>query len=172
MTATTHKPSSYSQAVVTDIAVGMVAGLAAAGAMHLFQVGWAKFIKAPTEMPATAKAADTVADAVTGDEVPEGYRVAASNCVHYVTGALIGGVYGLLAGLQPMLTTGRGILFGAVTWLAGDELAVPALGFGPPPSEVDKDAHLYGALSHAVFALTLDQVRRRLNVAIARHRNE
>jgi len=90
--------------------------------------------------------------------------------VHYLTGAAIGGVYGLIAGLMPAATLGRGILFGASTWLMGDELAVPALKLGPPAEDVDAQQHTYSALSHAVFALTLDQVRRFLNQRLAQRR--
>lgn len=163
---------SYPQAVLEDVAVGIAAGVVAAGAMHLFQVAWAKAVKAPSGTPATAKAADAVSEAVQDRPVRKGYRHIASNSVHYLTGAAIGGAYGLLAGLMPGITLGRGFLFGASTWLMGDEVAVPALDLGPPPSEVEGQTHVYGALSHAVFALTLDQVRRILNQRIAQQRQK
>ena len=121
-------------------------------------------------MPATAKAADALSEAVQDAPIHKGYRHIASNGVHYLTGAALGGAYGLLAGLMPGITLGRGFLFGASTWLMGDEVAVPALKLGPLPSEIKGEAHVYGALSHAVFALTLDQVRRFLNQRIAQRR--
>jgi len=58
--ARNSKPISYGHAVLEDVAVGMAAGLVAAGAMHLFQVAWAKAVKAPEGKPATVKAADTI----------------------------------------------------------------------------------------------------------------
>jgi hypothetical protein len=161
---------SQSQAIITDIAVGVVAGLAAAGAMHLFQMAWAKAVEPPSGTPATAKAADKLSEGARGKRISKGHRQIASNGVHYFTGALLGAAYGLIAGLQPVLTTGRGLLFGVGTWLVGDELAVPALGLSPPPSDVDAKLHAYGALSHAVFGLALDHVRRHLNERIAQAR--
>ena len=46
-------------------------------------------------------------------------------------------------------------------WTA-DEVAVPALGFGPPPLETPASTHASALASHAVYGLTTDLVRRAL----------
>ena len=70
-------------------------------------------------------------------------KLLAGDAVHYTTGALIGAVYGLLAGLAPIITVGRGTLLGAAVFALGDELAVPALEFGPRASEAPMQAHAH-----------------------------
>jgi putative membrane protein len=87
--------------------------------------------------------------------------------VHYATGALIGAVYGLAAGVFPAITLGSGLLFSGAVWLLGDELAVPALRLGPPPQETEARQHVLGIASHIVFGLAIDQVRRRVNALIS-----
>jgi uncharacterized membrane protein YagU involved in acid resistance len=155
---------TYGQAVALDIAVGAVAGLVAAAAMEAFQVAAASQIEElESDEPATAKAADSLSHAATGKSLPEKTKKVASTAVHYMTGAIIGGVYGLIAGIAPVFTMGRGLVFAAAVWMLGDELAVPALGWAPRASDTPPENHAYGAASHAVFALTLDFVRRKLN---------
>lgn len=161
------KRQTYGEAVITDIAVGAVAGLVAAGVMHAFQRAWAMGIDEPDGTPATHRAADAISEAVSGEPVPPSRKALAGNAVHYTTGALIGAAYGLLAGLAPIITVGRGTLFGAAVFALGDELAVPALGFGPRASETPPEVHAYSGASHAVFSLTMDFVRRKLNERIS-----
>ena len=155
---------SYGQAVVIDIAVGMAAGLDAAAVMQGFQAAAARQIDGLAGgEPATAKAADCISEAVAEKSLPEKSKQRASAAVHYAVGAIIGGVYGVIAGLVPIVTVGRGLAFAVGVWALDDELTVPALGFAPRASETSAEKHAYGAASHAVFALTTDTVRRKLN---------
>lgn len=158
------KRMTYGQAVMLDLAVGMAAGLVAAAAMQAFQSAITTQIDdlEPAE-PATAKAAEAISQKVTGKPLPEAYKGAAATAVHYGTGALIGSAYGLAAGLVPLVTLGRGLLFGAVVWGLGDELATPALGLSRRASDTAPEKHAYGAASHAIFSITMDAVRRKLN---------
>lgn len=162
-----RRPISYGEAVIADIAVGAVAGLVAAGMMHAFQSAWAAAIDKPESTPATHRAADAISEAVYGGPVSPSRKSLAGNAIHYTTGALIGAAYGLLAGVAPIITVGHGTLFGAAVFALGDELAVPALGFGPRASEAPAELHAYSGASHAVFALAMDFARRKLNERIS-----
>src|ERR1700761_8339815 len=106
------KRMTYGEAVMIDVAVGVLAGLVAAAAMQAFQISVRTQIDdiEPAE-PATAKAADAISQTVTGQPLPQKYLGAASTAVHYGTGALIGAAYGLISGIAPFLTVGRGLLF-------------------------------------------------------------
>lgn len=159
---------TYGQAVAVDIAVGLVAGIVAAAAMHAFQS--AATSQLPNLEPAeraTTKAADTVSESLIGEPVPEAYKNKAALAVHYATGAVIGAAYGLIAGLVPLATAGRGLLFGAAVWGLGDELLSPALGFARRATDTAPEKHAYRIAAHAVFALALDAVRRKLNERIS-----
>jgi hypothetical protein len=158
-------------AAATDFVVGIAAGLAAALAMNLFQAAWNKAAFPVSSAPtATENAADTISDAVSGKPATKKARKTLANAIHYTTGAALGGVYGLVSGVVPALTAGRGALLAGTTWVLGDELAVPSLGLAPPAGKTASKVHAYGLASHLVFGLTLDLVRRELNGLLsARH---
>jgi uncharacterized membrane protein YagU involved in acid resistance len=149
----------------------MVAGVAAALAMSVFQSAWNRYAAPPSNgQGATEKAADALTEAISGKRATSSGRKSLANAVHYTTGTLLGGVYGLVSGIVPALTAGSGAISAGATWLLGDELAVPGLGLGPRPGKSHAQAHIYGLASHLVFGLTLDLVRRRLNGLISARR--
>lgn len=143
---------------------GVIGGLAAAFVMSEFQGFWMALdeeakAKAESSKPATLKAADKASKAVSGETVPEPAQKLASNAVHYLTGAILGGVYGLIAEIAPGIAAGAGMAYGGAAWVAMDEVLVPALDLGPRPADTPPKDHLYGFTSHLVFGLTLELVR-------------
>ena len=157
------------------VALGVVAGLAASWVMEAFQ---ATLTAAARKLepgngeegdrlePTTLKAADLVTRAITGRGVPKPYREVAGTIVHYGLGAILGGVYAVLRRTLPRLTRGSGTAFGGATWLALDEISVPALGLAKPWNETPAATHLYGLLSHLVFGLSAEAVYVRLARAL------
>jgi hypothetical protein len=155
-------------AAATDVMVGVAAGLVAALAMNLFQEGWTRLSNQPEpEETAASKAADVVSEEVSGAPVRSSKKKAADSVVHYFTAAVIGGAYGLIGGRFPQLFMGQGSLFGCFVWVAADELAVPALQLGPPPSKTSLKDHAMALGSHLVFGVVLDLVRRKTNALIS-----
>jgi len=141
---------------------GIAAGLVAAAAMAAFQAGAAKLLpdEGGDEDPSTVKAADLVSEAATGAQVPEPYRQASGEMVHYVVGAVMGGIYGVLTEYRPEASAGFGSAYGIATSTLLDEAAVPALDLGPAPDEAPIASHIYGVASHLVFGIVLEGVRR------------
>lgn len=142
--------------------VGVAAGLVASAAMEAFQARTSELLPEDEseEEPATVKAADAAAVAVTGDPVPEPHREDAGRAVHYIVGGVLGGIYGVLAEYRPEASSGFGSAYGVVTSTLLDEIAVPAAGLGPTPDETPFATHAYGAASHLVFGVVLEGVRR------------
>lgn len=64
--------------------------------------------------------------------------------------------------LRPATSAGLGTAYGAAVSLAADEMAMPALGFTPPASEVAAATHLRGFVSHLVVGVSPEAVRRLL----------
>lgn len=141
------------------LAAGLVAGLAASAAMAAFQSIASGMADDRGDDPATVKAADAAARAATGAGVPARKRDAAGQAVHYVTGTLLGGAYGLIAEYLPGTTSGFGTAYGVVTSLALDEGAVPAAGLAPPPTQVGFGTHAYGMLAHLIYGAALEAMR-------------
>jgi uncharacterized membrane protein YagU involved in acid resistance len=139
---------------------GVAAGLVASAAMAAFQAQAQKLLPDDgDEDPATVKAADVASEAVIGDPVPEPYREQAGQMVHYITGAVIGGIYGVLTEYRPEARSGFGGAYGIATAALLDEVAVPAAGLGPAPEETPLEEHAYGAASHLVYGVVLEGVR-------------
>jgi len=155
-----------SQTILKNAAFGIVGGLAASLAMNAFQSGWSAVSKqlSPNgdedrqgdDEPSTVKAADQLAEATTGEAIPDEKREAAGQVTHYASGALLGGLYGATATLYPAVRTGFGAPFGAAVWAVADELVVPAAGLSKPPTQTPASTHLYALASHLLFGAVLD----------------
>jgi uncharacterized membrane protein YagU involved in acid resistance len=140
---------------------GVAAGLVASAAMAAFQAQAHKLLpdEGGEDDPATVKAADKASETLTGDPVPEAYREPASQAVHYITGAVLGGIYGVLTEYRSEARAGFGSAYGIATAALLDEVAVPAADLGPAPKETPLATHAYGAASHLVYGWVLEGVR-------------
>jgi putative membrane protein len=168
MAARTTLPMTRTAAAATDLLVGVVAGLGAAAAMNLFQPAYAWLTRsAEPDETAASRAADALSEEVSGKPVKRSKKKHADTVMHYLTGAALGGFYGLVGGLAPAIMAGRGALFGASAWIFGDEIAVPALRLGPPPAKMRAVDHSLALASHLVFGLILEFSRRKLNQALS-----
>ncbi len=119
--------------------IGIAAGLSASWIMDRFQVAVSAASGSEAgeeDEPATAKAADAVSKAATGEPVPDECEAPAGSAVHYGFGALVGGLYGALGEILPGIRAGFGTAYGAGVAVVADEALVPAVGLAPPPQEV------------------------------------
>lgn len=154
------------EAVLKNGALGVASGLAASLAMNLFQSGWSAVSKRlqpqkngggqGEDEPSTVKAADQLAETVTGQPIPGEQRQAAGQATHYAFGAFLGGLYGAAATAYPAVRTGFGAPFGAAVWAVADEVAVPAAGLAEPPTRTPVSTHAYSLLSHLLFGAVLE----------------
>jgi putative membrane protein len=149
-----HKPRPF-----LGLFAGIAAGLVASAAMAAFQSQASKLLPDSEDDPATVKAADAASEAVIGDPVPEPYREQAGQLVHYITGAVIGGIYGVITEYQPEASAGFGSAYGIATSALLDEVAVPAANLAPAPEDTPLSTHAYGAASHLVYGWVLEGVR-------------
>lgn len=140
---------------------GVAAGLVASAAMAAFQAQAQKLLpdQGGDDDPATVKAADKASEAITGDPVPERWREPAGQAVHYITGAVLGGIYGVLTEYRSEASAGFGSAYGIATAALLDEAAVPAADLGPEPADTPLATHAYGAASHLVYGWVLEGVR-------------
>ncbi|NIJ21972.1 hypothetical protein FHS95_003683 [Sphingomonas naasensis] len=141
--------------------VGIAAGVVASAAMAAFQAQAQKLLpdEGGDDDPATVKAADMASEAVIGDPVPEPYREQAGQAVHYIAGAVIGGIYGVLTEYKPEASAGFGGAYGVATAALFDEAVVPATGLAPSPDETPLATHAYSAASHLVYGWVLEGMR-------------
>ena len=112
---------------------GVAAGVVAAAAMAAFQAQASKLLDDDGE-----------------EDEPAGQSV------HYITGAVMGGIYGVLTEYRPEASAGFGGTYGIVTAALLDDGAAP----GPAPEADAVPAETpTGVASHLVFGLVLEGVR-------------
>jgi putative membrane protein len=129
--------------VLKGLAAGVIGGLVASAVMNQFQALWSKLAEGDgqesrqkkkeaqedgEEQDATVKAAQAISEGVFDHRLTKSEKKVTGPAVHYAMGAASGAIYGVMAELTPLVTTGAGLPFGAAVWLAADEAAVPALG--------------------------------------------
>jgi putative membrane protein len=162
--------------VTANVLAGLAGGLVASFAMERFQralgamshdVGGApggggQQYRKPQSEPATYKAADAIAEAGTGYEVPMPYKPAAGSLVHYAFGGAMGAIYGAASARNPQLAAGAGLPFGAAVWIVADEIGVPLTGLSKPPTAYPLKDHASAFAAHLVYGVTTEGVRRLL----------
>jgi len=152
--------------VLRGMVAGAVAGVVASFAMDRFQAAAAALTSsddsASNSEPATEKAADAVARATTGSDVPDAEKPLAGQTVHYALGIGLGIAYGIAAEFRPGVTAGFGTGFGLGTATLLDEAAVPLVGLGDAPWKSDPTTHLYSYASHLIFGATAELTRRQV----------
>jgi len=120
------------------------------------------------EESSTVKLASIVSERVFRRELPETAKPAAGNLVHYGFGTTMGGAYGALAEVLPAVTAGQGLLYGVGLMLLADEAAVPAMGLSRSPRRRPASTHAYSLVSHVVYGLTCEMLRRPLRALLGR----
>lgn len=84
----------------------------------------------------------------------------AIQAIHWTFGAAVGGIYGGVAEVVPLVTVGYGVVFGLVLQLFTHESMVPALGLDVPAPQQPLREHLSEFFSHALYGLATELVRR------------
>lgn len=118
------------------LVAGIAAGLVASAAIAAFEAQAAK--------PGGDEAGAEPEDA--GPPPPR-------NTVHFIAGAVLGGIYGVLAEYRPEARTGFGGAYGAATSALLDA-GLPA------DAEMAADTEINGIARHLVFGVVLEGVRR------------
>jgi hypothetical protein len=98
--------------------------------------------------------AQRVAKSTLGKGLSRSQRRGAAPVVHYATGALAGGVYGLAAELLPAVRAGYGTGYAGILFTGGSQALIPGFGFGSLKKGGD------GLSGHLVYGATLETTRR------------
>jgi putative membrane protein len=176
-----HSPTLWK-----GLVAGIAGGLAATIVMSEFQAGWKKASEALEENgngksgkrkssrksqkseeegeDATMKAAGKIAE-LADQKLTRSQKKKGGMLVHYAFGTALGAVYGVaremspdaLQSLHPVLA---GVGYGSAVFVGADEFAVPALGLSESPEDTPLSSHAYGLVSHVVYGLTGELVRK------------
>lgn len=148
-----------------DILAGAVAGAAAIWVANkldeaMYRAGGPQSIRKteaarPGGMDPAHVLAKRAADLV-GVEVENPKDNPAGRAVRYGAAAGMGALYGLLRGMSPTVSTGRGAMFGIALFILKDEIGNTALGTAGNPLNYPVRDHVRGAATGTVFGLVTD----------------
>ena len=164
--------------VLTDAALGALAGAAASAAMGPLTTYLARHQPEPAKRqekavsdrlgaPPTVKVAQKAASAL-GTAIPSHRRSVAGQVVHYGFGSFWGAVLGGLSARWRTLPPGAGVALGILLWMSIDEGALPALGLSGKPGEYPRQSHVRGLAAHVLYGVVLDRGLAALRAALKR----
>ncbi|MCI0570781.1 MAG: DUF1440 domain-containing protein [Myxococcaceae bacterium] len=116
--------------------------------------------------PATEVLARRASEAA-GVHLPRTKEALAGQGVHFVYGMVWGAFHALVHRRRPGWMLGSGLMLGALLWLVGDEVLVPALHLSPPPEAFPASSHLKALGAHLAYGGATDGVFRLLHRALA-----
>lgn len=147
-----------STAIIADIAIGAIAGLAASKATEYVQT----LLYAVTPKPvkereeqvrpgdpstvAARKAVDSIGVSASDEQIET-----TGTAIHYGLGAAWGPVYTLLRRHSGMTPLGAAVVTGASMSLIVDEALTPAMGFSAPSRDYPASTHVRGFAAHLAF---------------------
>jgi putative membrane protein len=169
--------SSNNPHLVRGILAGVAGGLVASWLMNEFIAGpgaaLTKAVNTPEEnaaaakqnpddqQDATMKTADTLTEVATGGQhLTWEQQKTGGPIVHYSFGALMGGVYGVLAEYSDVFSAGYGTGFGSALFAGADLLAVPAFHLGKPVTETPVHTLATPFAAHLVYGAATELTRR------------
>lgn len=151
--------------VSRDILAGAVAGAAAIWVADkldqaIYRAGGPEGVRKteaarPGGMDPAHVLAKRAADAA-GVDVGDPKDNPAGHTIHYGIAAGLGALYGLLRGMAPGVSTGRGALFGIVAFVLQDEIGNTVLGTAGNPLSYPVRDHVRGAAAHTLFGIVTD----------------
>ena len=152
--------------MVTDLALGAAAGLAATWVMgrvtsymyeHEDSTAREEEDAARGGRTAYGVAAEKVASAARADLSDEQIQKLGSR-IHWVLGMGAGAAYGVLRRRLPSADAAQGLVFGTTFWGLIDEGANTALRLTPGPTAFPWQAHVRGLAGHLVFGLVTETI--------------
>jgi putative membrane protein len=143
-----------SRSLVKGFLAGIVGGLAGAGIKLVAEQLFPPRIQGQTPPPVV------LAEQVAGHELPAGQRKAAMQGIHWIFGALAGGVYGALVEFEPSLGAWRGAAFGIALNRITHESLLPKMGLSAPTGDQPTQERISEWVTHAAYGVGTDTVRR------------
>jgi hypothetical protein len=148
------------------VAAGSIAGLAAAYAMRQFVSAWHCTGGQQPEDGAFGLDYEADINAATRfwrflfeQDLSEAEALTLASLMHYGYSAAAGAGYAILASRYQGIRAGWGMAYGAVMWLAADELGVTLTGLSDPRSKT-KASHGVALAAHLLFGSVTEISRR------------
>jgi putative membrane protein len=147
---------SLSKGLLAGVIGGLAGASAKAVAEHFF----------PPRTQGQTAAPVVFAEQVAGRGLPDSQRKVAERSIHWVFGALAGAVYGAMTEYEPSLGAWRGAAFGITLNRITHESLLPKMGLSAPTRDQPTEERISEWVTHAVYGVTTDLVRRSVRKAL------
>jgi putative membrane protein len=148
------------RSILKGAVAGLIGGLAGAGAKMLVEKMLPPRVEGQTTPPAA------LAEQVAGHALPDGQKVVATQGIHWGFGAATGAIYGAAVEVEPSLGAWKGAAFGLTLNKITHESLLPRMGLVPPKEHQRAQERISEWVSHAVYGIFTDVVRRRVRRAL------
>jgi putative membrane protein len=117
-------------------------------------------VESAEEEDSTVKAAAAISDVVFNRPLTAEEKKVAGAAMHYGFGASVGGMYGAVAEIVPLVTKGGGVPFGTAVWLGAHVIVVPGLGLSRPVTQSPLPKEASELAAHFVYGAVTERIRR------------
>ena len=142
------------RSILKGALAGLIGGLAGAGAKALAEQLFPPRTQGQTPAPVV------LAEQVAGHSLPPVQKQAAMQTIHWGFGAAAGAIYGALVEVEPSLGAWRGAAFGLTLNKITHESVLPRMGLAAPKEEQPAQERISEWVTHAVYGIFTDSVRR------------
>ncbi|HEV2279287.1 MAG TPA: DUF1440 domain-containing protein [Acidobacteriaceae bacterium] len=146
--------NSEPRSLAKGFLAGLAGGLAGAGAKLIAE----KFFP-PRVGP---RPPVVLAEQLSGRRLAGSERKAAEQGIHWMFGALAGGVYGALVEIEPGIGAWHGAAFGITLNRLTHEALLPKMGLSAAPESLRTEDRISEWVTHAAYGVATDMVRRRV----------
>jgi putative membrane protein len=144
---------SFTKALLAGVVGGLVGAAAKVAAEKLFPPRMEGQVAPPQQMVERA-------DGAIGADLSPEAKATAAGSLHWVFGAVAGGIYGVAAEYRPGATAWHGAAFGLSVNKLMHEGVLPRTGFVAPVDEQPFQERMSEWLTHAVYGLATETARR------------
>lgn len=154
------KLNEQERSILKGALAGLIGGLAGAGAKMLAE----HIIPPRTDGQKAPPVA--FAEQMAGHTLPHDQKEAAKHGIHWGFGAIAGAVYGAAVEVEPSLGAWKGAAFGITLNKYTHELLLPKLGLAKPKDQQPAQERISEWVTHAVYGIFTDAVRRGVRRAL------
>lgn len=154
------KLNRQERSILKGAIAGLVGGLAGAGAKMLAEQIFPPGSDGHKDPPVA------FAEQVAGRTLPHDQKQVVKHGVHWGFGALAGAVYGAAVEVEPSLGAWKGAAFGITLNKYTHEMLLPKMGLSKPKEEQSAQERVSEWVTHAVYGIFTDAVRRGVRNAL------
>jgi putative membrane protein len=147
-----RRPPSLCKGLLVGAIGGLAGGLTKAAAEAIY----------PPRVYGQTSPPVLLVERLLGEPLTRRRQKTAELCVHSAFSAGIGAVYGAIAEYQPGVTAFGGVAFALALLGLTHESSLPALDLTEPPQRQEVQEHTSELVTHLIFGLTVEQLRRRI----------